>query len=119
MISEKSRIEPIEQAAIQKPYFELKPITAAAERTEIVRSRKHIPNALRREIWKRAQGHCEAVDHEKRCSSQHRLELDHIIPYGRGGSDSLENLRLFCRAHNVRHAIESYGEETVGRFYRA
>jgi 5-methylcytosine-specific restriction endonuclease McrA len=96
----------------------LKLVTAAAVQTETVRSRKHIPVRLRREIWKRAQTRCEAVDHGKRCSSQYRLELDHIIPYGQGGGDSPENLRLLCRAHNIRHAIESYGEETMGRFCR-
>jgi 5-methylcytosine-specific restriction endonuclease McrA len=92
--------------------------TAAAVRTEIVRSRKHISNSLRREIWKRADGCCEAKEKSGRCKSRYRLELDHIIPHARGGGDTFENLRLYCRAHNLRHAMESYGSEVMERYRR-
>ena len=31
-------------------------------------------------------------------------ELDHIIPYGRGGDDQLVNMQFLCRAcHNKKH----------------
>jgi 5-methylcytosine-specific restriction endonuclease McrA len=90
--------------------------TAAAVRTEIVRSRKHIPQALRREIWMRAGGSCEAKEKSGRCDSRHKLEVDHIIPYALGGGDTFENLRLYCRAHNVKHAMESYGVEVMERY---
>jgi 5-methylcytosine-specific restriction endonuclease McrA len=90
--------------------------TAAPVRTEIVRSRKYISIALRREIWKRANGSCEAIDKTGRCTSRYRLELDHIVPHGQGGGDSFENLRLCCRAHNTKHAIESYGEELMSNY---
>ena len=90
--------------------------TAAPLRTEIVRSRKYISIALRREIWKRAKGSCEAIDKTGRCTSRYRLEFDHIIPHGQGGGDSFENLRLYCRAHNTKHAIECYGEKLMSKY---
>lgn len=91
-------------------------LTAAAVQTKIVRSRKHISNRVRREIWARAQGRCEALDREGRCRSRYQLELDHIIPHARGGADSNENLRLVCRAHNLQHAIESFGYQVMNSY---
>jgi 5-methylcytosine-specific restriction endonuclease McrA len=98
--------------------------TAAPVRTEVVNSgrlpkkgaRKHIPNATRREVWKRAGGCCEAMDLTGRCTSRYQLELDHIVPHGMGGADNPQNLRLFCRAHNLRHAVKSYGAELMSQY---
>jgi 5-methylcytosine-specific restriction endonuclease McrA len=91
--------------------------TAAPVQTETKRSRKAISRVIQRKIWKRAEGRCEAIEKTGRCTSRHRLELDHAIPHAQGGSDSFENLRLYCRAHNVKHAIEDYGTELMS-FYR-
>ena len=44
------------------------------------------------------------------------LELDHIRPFGKGGSSDPENLRLLCPTHN-RHAAElHYGKEYMRQF---
>jgi hypothetical protein len=54
----------ISPAVAQNPLRKgsVQPSTATAVRTEIVRSRKHISHSLRREIWKRAGGCCEAME---------------------------------------------------------
>jgi 5-methylcytosine-specific restriction endonuclease McrA len=91
------------------------PVTLSRKHPE-KRIRKHISNSTRREIWKRAGGCCEAEDLMGRCSSRYQLELDHIVPYAMGGTDDLKNLRLFCRAHNLRHAVESYGTELMSHY---
>ena len=89
---------------------------SATVQTKIVRSRKHISNRVRREIWVRAQGQCEASSSNGRCQSRYQLELDHIVPHAKGGVDSVENLRLICRAHNLQHAVESFGRRVMERY---
>jgi hypothetical protein len=72
---------------------------------------RYIPAPIRRAISKRDKGCCTYEDPAtgRRCSSRYQLEFDHIIPFARGGKNTVENLRLRCHAHNQWHAIESYG----------
>jgi hypothetical protein len=66
---------------------------------------------IKRHVWKRDEAQCAFIDPRtgKRCSARHFVEEDHIIPKAMGGEYSVENLRLRCRAHNQRHAIDCYG----------
>ncbi len=57
----------------------------------------------RRHIFARAKNQCEI------CSSTFALEVDHILPRAKGGSDHITNLRLLCRSCNQRAAIEKFG----------
>jgi hypothetical protein len=45
----------------------------------------------------------------KRCDETSRLEYDHEIPVALGGSTTVANLRLRCRAHNQYAAECVYG----------
>ncbi len=66
-----------------------------------------IPAAVKREVWERDRGRCSYVDRDggRRCGSRHLLEIDHIVPYSRGGDAEPNNLRLLCAAHHRhRHA---------------
>jgi hypothetical protein len=69
----------------------------------------------RRLIWTRDQFQCTYRDPRtgERCKARHFLEEDHILPRAMGGAYTLENIRLRCRAHNQRHAIECYGESKM------
>jgi hypothetical protein len=58
----------------------------AAAREE--RRSRVIPQAVRREVWRRDQGRCVE------CGSQERLEYDHIIPVSKGGSNTARNVQL-------------------------
>jgi hypothetical protein len=70
---------------------------------------RSISKRLRSEVKKRAGNKCE------RCGSRHQLEIDHRIPYAKGGKSSLENLRLLCRNCNQREAFIVFGpRESVG-----
>jgi 5-methylcytosine-specific restriction endonuclease McrA len=71
---------------------------------------------LPKENQEEDRGCCEAFDPTGRCSSRYQLEIDHIVPHAKGGSDLFENLRLCCRAHNLKHAIEDFGETTMEKF---
>jgi 5-methylcytosine-specific restriction endonuclease McrA len=88
--------------------------TAAPVRNEIKRSRKAISRPVQREIWRLAKGHCQYPG----CGSRYRLEIDHIVPYAKGGADTVDNLRLYCRSHNQGHAMESFGVEKMNSYRR-
>lgn len=66
------------------------------------RSSRHIPEAVKQEVWKRDGGQCTYVgEGGLRCSSRACMEFDHKKPFARGGrSDSPDNIRAMCRAHN-------------------
>ena len=66
-----------------------------------------IPAAVKREVWRRDRGRCRYVDRTsgRRCGSQHLLQIDHVVPYARGGAAEPNNLRLLCAAHHrYRHS---------------
>ena len=55
-----------------------------------------IPAAVKRAVWRRDRGRCSYVDRtsRRRCGSQHLLQIDHVVPYARGGAAEPNNLRL-------------------------
>jgi hypothetical protein len=73
---------------------------------------RYVPAPLKRAIWMRDQGRCSFKD----CGSRYFLEIDHIKPMTLGGTTELPNLRLLCRAHNQRAAIESLGFKRMDKF---
>lgn len=83
---------------------------AASARTS--RSR-HIPAAVRREVWKRDEGRCAFVGRQGRCREQTRVEYHHVVPYAAGGQNTPANIELRCRAHNVYEAEAYFGAEEV------
>jgi hypothetical protein len=50
-----------------------------------------------------------------RCGSRRRLELQHLVPFARGGASTVENLSLRCTTHNLYHAELDFGPDHVGR----
>jgi len=72
---------------------------------------------VKREAWARAGGRCQwPVEGGGVCGSTLRLEFDHVVPRGRGGSSEAANLRLLCRFHNQFTARQVYGDDLIGRF---
>ena len=70
----------------------------AADNFSSSRSR-HIPDDVKREVWSRDGGRCvkcEAEDYAGRGG----LEFDHILPFSRGGANTVKNLQLLCRLCN-------------------
>ena len=64
---------------------------------------RYIPQHIQRQVWQKNNNTgCEYIDQQtqKRCSSQHFLQIDHIQPFSYGGENKLENLRVLCGAHN-------------------
>ncbi len=65
-------------------------------------SSRHPSRPLRRSVWQR-ESTCQYVDPltSRPCSSRFKLELDHHLPFSKGGETTAGNLRLLCRAHNA------------------
>lgn len=87
-----------------------RPATAPGSSDAKRRSRRVLA-AVKREVWTRDQGRCSYVSPEgRRCESADALEYDHIVPWADGGrSDTTENIRLLCRAHNQRLGRKRFG----------
>jgi 5-methylcytosine-specific restriction endonuclease McrA len=79
-----------------------------APRSPAPRSR-HVPAAIRREVWKRDGGQCAFVGRDGRCSERGFLEFHHVTPYATGGPTAVENLELRCRAHNASESEQCFG----------
>ena len=79
--------------------------------------REHIPAAVRRAVWARDGGRCQwPLDSGGCCGSTHRLELDHLVAWARGGSPTVDGVRLLCRVHNLLAARTAFGERCMARY---
>jgi 5-methylcytosine-specific restriction endonuclease McrA len=86
-------------------------LTAVAQRKLAQRRRPALPTALRREVIRRAGARCEYRHQTRRRESRYQIEVDHVVPKAKGGTDTLENLRCLCRKHNQMVAEREYGRE--------
>lgn len=64
--------------------------------SELKFKRDRIPESVRIEVWRRDEGKCA------RCGSREKLEMDHIVPVSKGGSNTSRNIELLCQTHNRR-----------------
>jgi hypothetical protein len=75
---------------------------------------RHIPAAVRDAVFVRDKGHCTYTGPDgKRCGSTHNLQIDHVVPFARGGAATLQNLRLLCGKHNRLSAERIFGPAAV------
>jgi 5-methylcytosine-specific restriction endonuclease McrA len=71
---------------------------------------RHIPSAVKREVWRRDDGQCAFVSGDRRrCSERSFLELHHVRAYAKGGPATVENIALRCRRHNQYEAELEFG----------
>ncbi len=89
------------------------------ERVDGPENSRFIPRSVRDEVFTRDIGQCTFVGLDgTRCESRWNLEIDHIVPYSRGGGNKAGNLRLLCPEHNRLEAERAYGKEFMQRYYR-
>jgi hypothetical protein len=80
---------------------------------------RHIPDAIKRAVYERAEGRCEFVDESgRRCTGTGGLEFDHLEGFARTHVHSVEGMRLLCRGHNVHAAEQLYGRAYLERVRR-
>ncbi len=85
---------------------------AGAKKREARAGSRYTPSSVRERLFERAGYQCEfRGPGGVRCTARTRLEVDHIHPVGKGGSCGEENLRVFCRGHNLLAAAREFGEE--------
>lgn len=73
---------------------------------------RHIPSAIRREVFERDSARCTFVDSSgQRCRETHALELHHLLAFAYDGPHQASNLTLRCRAHNALAAEQDFGSE--------
>ena len=69
---------------------------------------RHVPAAVRREVWRRDGGRCAFRSRSGRhCGEESFLEFHHVVPYATGGRATTDNIELRCRAHN-EHESEQF-----------
>ncbi len=57
-------------------------------------SRREIPLKVRHEVFRRAENRCQQCG--KSAADAVKLEVDHIMPVSKGGSDNISNLQVLC-----------------------
>jgi hypothetical protein len=66
---------------------------------------RHISAHVERAVWERDDGQCSFVSRTGlRCGERSFLEYHHLTPWAAGGTASVENIALRCRAHNQYEA---------------
>ncbi|NJL05536.1 MAG: hypothetical protein HC911_11675 [Chloroflexaceae bacterium] len=60
------------------------------------RASRRIPHDVRKAVWNRDQGKCAE------CGAREYLEFDHVIPFSKGGDNSVGNIQLLCRRCNQK-----------------
>jgi 5-methylcytosine-specific restriction endonuclease McrA len=79
-------------------------------KNQAIKSNRHIPAAIQEAVYTRDNGRCAFISPAgTKCNSTWNLQLDHIVPFARGGDHSLSNLRLLCARHNKLEAEKAYG----------
>jgi hypothetical protein len=70
---------------------------------------RHIPAAVKRDVWKRDGGQCAFAGTSGRCPERGFLEFHHVVPFAAGGRATTDNIQLRCRAHNGYEAELFFG----------
>jgi hypothetical protein len=74
---------------------------------------RHVPAAIKRQVWARDGAQCAFVGTQGRCSERGGLEIHHVVPFADGGPTVADNVSLRCRQHNAYEAEQWFGPPLV------
>jgi hypothetical protein len=95
------------------------PRTASEPPTSPRPRSRYIPAHVRREVWKRDGGKCQwRTEDGSICGSTHRVQLDHIEPFAKGGAATVDKIRCLCAPHNDLAARQAYGDDLMNNYTR-
>jgi len=79
-------------------------------------SSRHIPDAVKREVFERDGGRCTfTAEDGRRCAETGALEFDHLDGFARNQLHRPDRIRLLCRTHNQHAAEQMYGRAFMER----
>ena len=69
-------------------------------------------SALIHELTRKNGYQCSYLDPvtKVRCHSQYALQMDHVVPWSKGGRTELANMRFLCRNHHNRVSFLEFGD---------
>lgn len=72
---------------------------------------RYVSKMTVRAVKHRDQHQCQHVDPETKlqCSARHHLQVEHKVPFAKGGSSDFQNLELLCPSHNRLRAAQQFG----------
>ncbi|MEJ2722354.1 MAG: HNH endonuclease signature motif containing protein, partial [bacterium] len=80
---------------------------------------RYIPARTRDAVFVRDKNRCTHIGKNgKRCNETRWLQIDHIVPFAKGGTSVLSNLRLLCAEHNKLEAKRAFGAVKIDRHCR-
>jgi hypothetical protein len=88
----------------------VEPALSSKELLELTRDQRSIPPDLRTRVMKRDLGTCRYC-----YRPDGPMELDHVRPWSKGGSTSLENLVVACRPCNQKKADQEWKPRPIPR----
>jgi hypothetical protein len=70
---------------------------------DIKKKSRYIPKAFKKIVWLRDEGKCVE------CGNAENLEYDHIIPFSKGGANTVRNIQILCSKCNKKKSNKING----------
>ena len=82
--------------------------------------REYILQHLRRELRIKTENQCAYISPitGRRCTQKHGLQIEHKVPWAKGGTSMPQNLTLLCPNHNRLRAIEEFGAQKLVKYLK-
>jgi 5-methylcytosine-specific restriction endonuclease McrA len=82
-------------------------MSIGSRKSKVITNSRTISAAIKKAVIKRSGNKCE------NCASKYNLHFDHIIPYSKGGSSAIGNVRQLCSNCNTRAAIVALSQQKM------